>query len=65
VFGLIPFRSPLLGESLLLFFPPDTKMVHFSGFASRTLLYSGADILILIRISLEDSDTPGLQPVCG
>jgi hypothetical protein len=65
VFGLFPFRSPLLGESLLLSFPPGTKMVHFPGFASRPLLYSGADIPILFEISLEDSEIPGSQPVCG
>ncbi len=34
-FGLIPFRSPLLGESLLFSFPPGTKMFQFPGFASR------------------------------
>ena len=32
-FRLIPFRSPLLRESFLLSFPPDTKMFQFSGFA--------------------------------
>jgi hypothetical protein len=49
----------------LLSFPPGTKMVHFPGFASCSLLYSGADIPILIGISLEDSEIPGSQPVCG
>ena len=33
-FGLFPVRSPLLGESRLLSFPPGTEMVHFPGFAS-------------------------------
>ena len=33
-FGLIRFRSPLLTESRLLSFPPDTEMFQFSGFAS-------------------------------
>ena len=65
MFGLFPFRSPLLRESLLLSFPPGTKMVHFPGFASRPLLYSGADIPTLLEISLEDSEIPGSQPVCG
>ena len=64
-FGLFPLRSPLLGESLLLSLPAGTKMVHFPAFASRPLLYSGADIPILFGISFEDSDTPGSQPVCG
>jgi hypothetical protein len=65
MFGLFPFRSPLLGESLLLSFPPGTKMVHFPGFASRSLLYSGTDTPILLEVSLEDSEIPGSQPVCG
>jgi hypothetical protein len=33
-FRLIPLRSPLLGESRLLSFPPGTEMVHFPGLAS-------------------------------
>ncbi len=33
-FGLFPFRSPLLRESLLFSFPPGTEMFHFPGFAS-------------------------------
>ena len=32
-FGLLPFRSPLLWESLLFSSPPPTKMFQFSGFA--------------------------------
>ena len=32
--GLIPFRSPLLGESRLMSFPPATEMFQFAGFAS-------------------------------
>ncbi len=28
-FGLIPFRSPLLGESRLIYFPRGTEMFHF------------------------------------
>ena len=34
-FGLIPGRSPLLGESLLFSSPPGTKMFQFPGLASR------------------------------
>ena len=33
-FGLSPFRSPLLGGSLLFSFPPATGMFRFAGFAS-------------------------------
>ena len=36
-FGLLPFRSPLLGESLLISSPPATEMFHFAGFASSGL----------------------------
>ena len=32
-FGLIPVRSPLLGESLLIYIPPGTEMFHFPGLA--------------------------------
>ena len=32
-FGLSPVRSPLLGGSRLLSFPPGTEMFHFPGFA--------------------------------
>ena len=32
-FGLTPVRSPLLGGSRLLSFPPGTEMFHFPGFA--------------------------------
>ena len=39
-FRLFPVRSPLLGESHLLFFPGGTEMVHFPPFASRFLFYS-------------------------
>ena len=36
-FRLFPFRSPLLGESLLLSFPLATKMFQFTRFARSTL----------------------------
>ena len=36
-FGLFPFRSPLLWESLLISLPPGTEMFHFPGFASKSL----------------------------
>ena len=36
-FGLFPFRSPLLWESLLFSLPPATEMFHFTGFASSNL----------------------------
>ena len=36
-FGLFRVRSPLLAESLLLYFPPGTEMVHFPGLARTRL----------------------------
>ena len=32
-FGLLPFPSPVLGESRLISFPPATRMFPFAGFA--------------------------------
>ena len=36
-FGLIPFRSPLLGESRLISFPRATEMFHFARLSSPRL----------------------------
>ena len=36
-FGLFPFRSPLLRESIFLSLPPVTKMFQFAGFLSLLL----------------------------
>ena len=38
--GLFPFRSPLLGKSRFLSFPPATKMFQFAGFPPAMLFYS-------------------------
>ena len=38
-FGLLPFRSPLLWESLLFSSPPPTQMFQFSGFAHLAMQY--------------------------
>ena len=41
-FRLFPLRSPLLGESLLISFPPATKMFQFAGLAlSKLWIYLG------------------------
>ena len=40
--AMVPVRSPLLGESLLISFPPGTEMVHFPGFAYMTYVFSHA-----------------------
>ncbi len=34
-FGLLRFRSPLLTECFLVYFPPGTEMFYFPGFATR------------------------------
>jgi hypothetical protein len=39
-FRLFPFRSPLLGESLLISLPAGTKMFQFPAFASCAYLFS-------------------------
>ena len=39
-FRLIPVRSPLLGESLLLSLPEVTKMFQFTSFASAAYVFS-------------------------
>lgn len=49
--GLIPVRSPLLGESLLMSFPPATEMFQFAGFASGSPMYSVPDDPIMGRVS--------------
>ena len=41
-FGLLPGRSPLLGESLLFSSPPRTKMFQFRGFAPAAQAAGGA-----------------------
>ncbi len=42
-FGLFPFRSPLLRESIFLSLPPGTKMFQFSGYAFKHAMYSHVD----------------------
>ena len=39
-FGLFRFRSPLLTESHSLSIPPVTEMFHFTGYRSRSPMYS-------------------------
>jgi hypothetical protein len=42
-FRLFPVRSPLLGESLLLYLPPGTEMVHFPGLAAPPYVFRWRD----------------------
>jgi hypothetical protein len=63
-FRLFPFRSPLLGESLLLSFPGGTEMVHFPPLASHPLLNSGVDSRGF-PAGFPHSETLGSVPACG
>ena len=57
--GLVPFRSPLLGESLLLSFPTGTKMFQFP---ASTFHYW---ILVLQTSGFPHSETSGSLPTYG
>ena len=58
-FRLIPVRSPLLRESLLLSFPLVTKMFQFTRFALSSLLYSrSSSRSFLIRVFSDQNLLP-------
>lgn len=59
-FGLLPFRSPLLGESLLSSPPPATGMFRFAGFAPALERVAG-----LPPAGLPHSGTPGSMAMCA
>src|ERR1700680_4487288 len=61
-FGLFRFRSPLLSESRLIYFPPGTEMVHFPGLA-RTRLCIQRAVAGFFPAGFPHSDTPGLKGV--
>src|SRR5271167_2528220 len=63
-FGLFRFRSPLLSESRLIYFPPGTEMVHFPGLARARLCIQRA-VIPFYGIGFPHSDIPGSKPVCG
>src|ERR1700693_695070 len=63
-FRLFRFRSPLLSESRLIYFPPGTEMVHFPGLA-RTRLCIQRVVARFCRAGFPHSDIPGSKPVCG
>ena len=58
-FGLLPVRSPLLGESLLLSSPGGTKMFQFPPFASRLPRDAG-----IAPGGLPHSDIRGSTGIC-
>src|SRR5574341_800245 len=63
-FGLFRFRSPLLTESRLIYFPPGTEMVHFPGLA-RTRLWIRRAVPRFYRGGFPHSDILGSKPACG
>ncbi len=63
-FRLFRFRSPLLSESLLIYFPPGTEMVHFPGLA-RTRLCIQRAVYRFYRHGFPHSEIPGSKPACG
>src|ERR1700719_3886262 len=63
-FRLFRFRSPLLSESLLIYFPPGTEMVHFPGLA-RTRLWIQRAVSRVHQDGFPHSEIPGSKPACG
>ena len=61
-FGLFPFRSPLLWESLLLSFPRGTEMFQFPPFASPTYGFSWR-CPDMTPDGFPHSEIPGSKPV--
>src|SRR2546421_545703 len=59
--GLVPVRSPLLGESRLISFPPVTEMFQFTGFAPYTYEFS---VRYLLRGGFPHSEIAGSKLVC-
>ena len=59
-FGLIPGRSPLLGESFLFSFPAGTKMFQFPALASVQLFIR----ITAEAVGLSHSETPGSTVIC-
>ena len=63
-FGLFPFRSPLLGESLLISFPAGTEMFHFPPFTAATYVFSCRRQRMTAG-EFPHSEIPGSKPACG
>ncbi len=63
-FGLLPVRSPLLGESRLLSLPRGTEMFQFPRFASTAYGFSGGYASITSR-GFPHSGIRGSEPACG
>ena len=61
-FRLIPFRSPLLGESRLLFFPRGTEMFQFPRFPPLGLFYSAQGDRAFTPAGFPHSEIHGSKP---
>ena len=57
-FRLLPFRSPLLRQSIFLSFPPATKMFQFTGLLLHTYVFSMQYLRITIG-EFPHSEIPG------
>jgi hypothetical protein len=63
-FRLLPVRSPLLGESLLLSLRPGTEMFQFPGCPPARYVFTDRCAAITRR-ELPHSEITGSAPVCG
>ena len=63
-FGLFRVRSPLLSESLLMYLPPGTEMVHFPGFASAPYGFRNGFAMFPSR-GFPHSEISGSQAACA
>ena len=63
-FRLFRFRSPLLSESRLIYFPPGTEMVHFPGFAHTRLCIQRA-VIWFYQIGFPHSEILGSKLACS
>ena len=63
-FGLLPVRSPLLGESRLMSSPPVTWMFRFTGLASRRLCVRLRGARVAPR-GLSHSESPESRAFCA
>ena len=57
-FRLIPVRSPLLGESRLIYFPEGTEMFHFPSFALLELCIHPGSAAVLLAAGYPIRESP-------
>src|SRR5699024_3712395 len=56
--GYFPFARRYLGNRILLYFPPGTKMFQFPDFVLRYLLYSGRYAVPLLTVGFPIRESP-------